>query len=105
MPVKESIKPQDPTGLQQKITAGKVEAVVQDVQTHLNRWGSASYQAIMEGTKDVSLPSRRCVIFLITGKFQVRGVEVATAGEGHMVEDEATIQLQSFTAVVIINQV
>jgi len=105
MPVKESIKPQDSIGLQRKITAGKVEAIVQDVKTHLNRWGSASYQAVLEGTKDVSLPSSRCVIFLITGKFQVGGVEATTAGEGHIVEDETTIQLQSFTAVVIINQV
>jgi hypothetical protein len=70
----------------------------------LGKWGSASYQQTEEDTRDVPLTAGKCVIFLITGKFQVGAVEINRAGEGHLVENETTIQLQTYTAVAIINQ-
>ena len=123
MPVKESIKPKDPKDLRQKIVStkpGQEKTILQDVQTHvsigqksprifadyvqLGKRGSASYQQTEEGTRDVELMASKCIIFLITGEFQVRGIDITTAGEGHIVEDESTIQLQPYTAVAIINQ-
>jgi hypothetical protein len=70
----------------------------------LGKQGSARYRATEEYTSDVDLTANKCIIFLITGKFQVGGVEITTAGKGHLVEDETTIQLQVYTAVAIIDQ-
>ena len=53
----------------------------------------------------MTLNATKCVIFLIIGKFNVGSEVVTTGGEGHVVENEDTITLQSSTAVVIINQV
>jgi hypothetical protein len=50
---------------------------------------------------DLYLTAGKCVIFLITGKFQVGGVEVTRAGERYLVESEPTIQIQTYTAVAI----
>lgn len=66
--------------------------------------GPAGWQKTKEGTRDVKLTARKCIIFLITGKFQLGGLEITSAGEGHIVEDETTIRLQEYTAVAIINQ-
>jgi len=107
MPVIESIKPQNRKDLERKIKAtkpGEESTILEDVQTHLEKWGSASYRQTEEGTRDVDLTASKCIIFLITGEFKVGEVEITTAGEGHVVENETKIQLQPYTAVAIINQ-
>jgi hypothetical protein len=70
----------------------------------LEKWGSASYQQTEETSRDVSLTATQCIVFLIIGTFEVGGEIVTRGGEGHQVEDEETIKLHSYTAVVIINQ-
>ena len=42
-------------------------------------------------------------MFLIGGRFKVGEEEVTERGEGHLVEDEKTIQLQRYTVVVVID--
>jgi len=107
MPVTSSIIPKDQKELNKKILAtkpGQENIILEDVQSHLGKWGPASYQQIEKGFRDVTLTAAKCIVFLITGKFKVGGEAVTKGGEGHLVEDEGTIQLQSSTAVVIINQ-
>ena len=70
----------------------------------LERRGPASYQQTEEGFRDVPLTAAKCIVFLIRGNFKVGGDITSRGGEGHLVENEGTIQLQSYTAVVIINQ-
>ena len=41
--------------------------------------------------KDVDLTASKCIIFLITCKFKVRWLEIITAPERYLVEDETTI--------------
>ena len=38
----------------------------------LGKFGSASYKHSEDGTKDVDLMTKKCIIFLITGIFRVR---------------------------------
>ena len=58
----------------------------------------------MDTTKDVSLMAKKCIVFLIGGKFKVGEEEATIRGVGHLVENEDKIQLQTYTIVVIIDQ-
>jgi hypothetical protein len=125
MPVKKSFKPSNRKELQQKIRAtepGEERAVVipQYVQEHvsnrkelpriytncaqLEETGLARYEYTVERTRDVELMASKCIVFLIAGKFHVGDVMDLKAGEAHQLQDETTIQLQAYTAVVIIKQ-
>jgi hypothetical protein len=58
----------------------------------------------VEDAVDVALTAAKCIVFLIGGKFKV-GEKVETVrGQGYIVENEKTIELQRYTIVVIIDQ-
>ena len=58
----------------------------------------------IDTTKDVSLTAKKCIIFLIRGKFKISEQEETNYRVGHLVENKDKIQLQTYTIVVIINQ-
>jgi len=78
--------------------------ILADVQSHLGRRGHAVYQQTQQDIADVHLTATKCIIFLIGGKFKVGEKLVTGLGEGYLVENEKTIQLQTYTVVVIIDQ-
>lgn len=53
---------------------------------------------------EVALTAIRCTVFLIGGRFKAGGEEYSEHGEGYLVEDEETIELQRLTVVVIIDK-
>jgi hypothetical protein len=62
------------------------------------------YTHTVGAEQDVMLPAPKCIVFLIGGKFKVGEKEETNRGVGHVVENEDSIQLQSYTIVVIIDQ-
>jgi hypothetical protein len=58
----------------------------------------------VDTVKDVPLTAKKCIVFLIGGKFKVGDDTATIRGVGHPVENEEKIQLQTYTIVVIIDQ-
>jgi len=107
MPITETILPYDQMELNKKILAtkpGEENIILDDVQTHLKKKGYAVYQQSEDEIIDVELRSAKCTVFLIGGEFKVGDEDVAGQGEGYLVENEKTIQLQKYTVVVIIDE-
>ncbi|KAL5344935.1 hypothetical protein ACLOAV_009888 [Pseudogymnoascus australis] len=75
-----------------------------EVKSHLNQSGHASFEKTKENeTRQVALPTPKCIVFLIKGAFKAGEVTIAANGLGHPVEDEGFIKLEEKTQVVIIN--
>ena len=65
--------------------------------------GSPVYRQSPKGITNVKM-AKKCIVFLIKGKFQVGEKDDYEQGMAHVVEEEDTIQLKEGAVVVTIDQ-
>ncbi|KFY32028.1 hypothetical protein V493_00582 [Pseudogymnoascus sp. VKM F-4281 (FW-2241)] len=109
MPVKSSVTPQNSAVLRSKIESiatkpsqEGLNIIFAEIKAHLGQSGYATYEQTKEDTRAVALAAK-CIVFLISGAFEVGGEKIDQDGLGHLVEDEVSLRLQQNTVVVIIN--